>query len=170
MKRILYSSTNLPLYTLNGSKICRSKYGVGKSIGGNIYVHKDYAAQVVPPAILSTAEHILQQNEPDFEYNCIKYDPARRRISFQEVPDFDSAREPTVGDYIIVDVPTGQCKSGHSNYIFHHKWLWVDDNYTGFDVNESYEWSKKWLAKLPVPSDGNGLDRWKSQLKQYEID
>ena len=30
------------LKTLKGSRIGRSKYGVGKSIGGSIYVYKDY--------------------------------------------------------------------------------------------------------------------------------
>ena len=35
------TETGHPLKTLKGSRVGRSKYGVGKSIGGSIYVYKD---------------------------------------------------------------------------------------------------------------------------------
>lgn len=31
-------------------------------------------------------------------------------------------------------------------FIYHHKWLFVDDNYPGFDVEESKERSAAWMA------------------------
>ena len=157
-----------PLKTLKGSTIKRSKYGVGKEIGGEIYVHKDYVDRVVPRMIYNQALDILEDTYPEFEFNCIKYNPKTSVISFQEVPDFDSAREPKVGDYVIVK-PDGSVKPGHSNYIFHHKWLFVKNNYPGFDVEDSWEWSKKWLSVLQEPSDGNGIARWNAQLDKYNL-
>lgn len=171
MKLYIRSSQSVgsPLKTLKGSRIARSKYGVGKEIGGSIYVHKQYADEVVPEDILDEAESVLESDYPDFEYNCIKWNKNRNSISFQEVPDFDTAREPKVGDYVIVYLDTGATKPGHSEYIYHHKWTFVKNNYTGFDVEDSWNWSKQWLSVLQEPSDGNGIARWNSQLDRYGL-
>ena len=155
------------LKTLKGSVIKRSRYGVGKMIGGCLYLHKIYSG-IIPQDILKNAESTLKETYPDFEYQCLKYDTKKQSISFQEAPDFNSAREPVVGDYVTVAID-GKVKTGHSNYIWHHKWLWVKDDYTGFDIEKSYEWSAEWLAVLEEPADGNGIERWKTQLERYEL-
>ena len=153
------TQTGSTLKTLKGSSIKRStKFGVGKEIGGDIYLHKNYVYGVVPEDIYDNALDILEEIYPDFEFNCIRYSPKTNAVSFQEAPDFDTAREPIVGDYITV-FPDGKTKTGHSNYIWHHKWLWVKNDYTGFDVNESWEWSKQWLSTLQEVADGNGIGR-----------
>lgn len=160
--------TGSPLKTYKGSAIKRSKYGVGKEIGGDIYLHKMYADEVVPGDVLDNAEQLLSEYDPAFEYNCIRYSPKTGAISFQEAPDFDTAREPVVGDYITV-FPDGAIKTGHSNYIWHHKWNWVRNDYPGFDVDESWEWSRTWLNTLQETSDGNGIGRWNAQLDRYGL-
>lgn len=160
-----------PLKTLEGSVIKRSKYGVGKSIGGSIYLHRLYHSDVIPDEDYDEAVQILEgagYDENDF--NCIRWDPKVNSISFQEAPDFDTAREPVVGDYITVDYATGKIKKGHSDYIWHHRWLWVRNDYTGFDVQESWEWSKRWLSILTEPSDGNGIERWRAQLRKFGLE
>ena len=158
-----------PLKTLKGSRIARSKYGVGKEIGGSLYLHKQYADEIIPQDILEPAEQILSETYPDFDYNCIRWDYKTNKISFQEAPDFDTAREPVVGDYVTVDPNTGKVQTGHSDYIWHHKWLWVRNDYTGFDVEDSWKWSKEWLSVLTEPSDGNGIERWNNQLKKFGL-
>lgn len=181
MKRYIYSATTPQEYnnkqsevgstlkTYRGSPIKRSnKYGVGKEIGGDIYFHEMYADKIVPADILAQAESALTEAYPDFQYNCIRYSPKTGDISFQEVPDFDTAREPRVGDYVTVK-SDGTIKTGHSDYIFHHKWLWVDNNYPGFDVSESWSWSRQWLNTLQETSDGNGMSRWNAQLDKYDL-
>lgn len=156
------------LKTYKGSAIKRSKYGVGKEIGGDIYVHKDYAQEIVPTELLDYAETVLSETYPDFRYNCIRYSPKLQSVSFQEAPDFDTAREPVVGDYVTV-FSDGTTKTGHSDYIWHHKWLWVKNDYDGFDVGKSWNWSKQWVSTLQETSDGNGIARWKSQLDRYNL-
>lgn len=157
------------LKTYKGSAIKRSsKYGVGKEIGGDIYFHKMYADEIIPADILDNAESILIEEYPNFQYNCIRYSPKTGDISFQEAPDFDTAREPKVGDYITVK-PDGSVRTGHSEYIWHHKWCWVKNDYPGFDVSDSWEWSRQWLNTLQETSDGNGIGRWNAQLKRYGL-
>lgn len=161
------------LKTYRGSAIQRSKkYGVGKEIGGEIYFHKSYADEIVPSNILEDATDILQDKYPNFQYNCMKYDPKRTRIAFQECPDFDNAREPVVGDWVAVELDLDgsfNVTKGHSNYIFHHKWIWCRNDYSGFNVAKSWNWSKKWLSTLEETSDGNGIARWNAQLDKYGL-
>ena len=156
------------LKTLNGSIIKRSKFGVGKQMLNAIYVHKNYATDIIPITILQKAKLILKEQYPNFEYNCIKYND--NIITFQEAPNFDTEREPKVGNYITVNLNNNIIKIGYSNYIWHHKWEWVKNDYTGFNVEESWNWSKKWLSVLQEPADGNGIDRWNAQLIKYGLD
>lgn len=155
------------LKTNRGSIIRRFKDNVGKKVGTSLYVHKLYADEVIPKNILQKAEDILTRSNPDFAYNSIMFDPRRGIIRFDEAPDFDTASEPTVGNYITVFLNqnnTSPPRKGYSDSIWHHKWLWVKDDYTGFDINKSKEWSRQWLAKLNEPAKGSKL-HWKSQLK-----
>lgn len=159
------------LRTNRGSIIRRFKNNVGKKVGNALYVHKLYADEVIPKNILQRAEHILTRSNPNFAYNSIMFDPQRGIIRFDEAPDFDTASEPTVGNYITVFLNRGNTsppQKGHSDSIWHHKWLWVKDDYTGFDVNKSKEWSRQWLSKLNEPSKGSKL-HWQSQLKNVGL-
>ena len=165
---------DIPLLFLNKYFLCGSAHQnscrhVGQSISHrDIYLHKSYAPKVVPQELLQEATDVLSKSFPNFKYNCIRYSPKTNSISFQEAPDFDTAREPRVGDYITI-TPGSPAKKGHSDYIWHHKWLWVDNSYKGFDVAKSWNWSKQWLNTLKETSDGNGKARWDAQLKKYGL-
>ena len=65
-------------------------------------------------------------------------------------PNFDTEDEPTVGNYTNVNMDKDTLKTGNSNSIWHHKWVWVMDDYPGFDVQESIERSKRWLEQKDV--------------------
>ena len=62
-------SVGTTLKTYKGSPIKRSKYGVGKEIGGQIYFHKDYAERIVPVEILEACEEALDYYYSDLHYN-----------------------------------------------------------------------------------------------------
>lgn len=141
---------NRRLKTQKGSVIKRSKYGVGKDIGGRIYIHRDYIHRMPNVASIKEAKHVLVQAAPQFKWNALSTDMKTGNVTFMEAPDFDTADEPTVGRYITV-ATDGKAKPGVSKQIWHHKWLWVDDDYRGFDVNQSFERSRKWLALPDVP-------------------
>ena len=163
-----------PLKTLNGSKIWYSKFGVGKQVGSKIYVHKDYALNVVPTDVLLKAQDVIRKYEPGAVFNCICYDFKKPYIvRFDEAPRFDTDSEPYAGIMWTVNtscIDEGErCyKVGYSNYIWHHKWLWVSQDYQGFDVQQSYEWSKLWLSKLPEKASGRPY-LWTNQLRKYNL-
>ena len=155
--------------TLKGSVVKRSKYGVGKQMGSQVYLHKDYVSDVIPKKVWENALKVLSDADSDFEYNCVMYDTKTGNVRFDEAPDFDESREPIVGDTITVK-PDGTVKRGHSNYIWHHKWLWVKNDYQGFDINQSKAWSNKWLGTLTEIADGNGIERWNTQLDRFNLE
>jgi len=44
--------------------------------------------------------------------------------------------------------------------------LWVKDDYTGFDVKGSKEWSRKWT--FTIDGTAKGTDKsWQQQLKDF---
>ena len=163
-----------PLKTLKGSRIWYSKFGVGKMVGGKIYVHKDYALDIVPTDVLWNAQDILHKFEPGAVFNCICYDTKNPNVvRFDEAPRFDEDREPYPGIMWTVDVSRAdegeRCyKVGYSDAIWHHKWMWVKEDYKRFDVQANYMWSKYWLALLPEIASGYS-HIWIQQLEKYEI-
>jgi len=155
------------LRTKRGSKVARYKGGVGKFIGGMVYLHRNYAQEVIPSDVWETALKVLDSEYPGFAYNAVVYDLKKRMVRFVQAPDFDQAREPHVGQYVSV-FSDGSTRQGHSNSIWHHKWLWVRPDYKGFDVKKSMEWSEFWLSRLE--GTAKGTDRtWTKQLTDQGI-
>ena len=150
------------LRTLKGSKISRHLSCGGKYIGGKIYFEKSYANRILPLALLDKFR--TESKCCPFEFKLVRYDLKSNQFAFIECPDFDVAREPVVGKVFIMSKPV---KSYHQ--IYHHKWLFVDNSYRGFDVNESWEWSKTWLCKLTQPADGTNAAKWLKQLKKFHL-
>jgi hypothetical protein len=158
-------NTKTPLYTKNGSVIKRYQDKVGKFIGGDLYIHKKYMKEVVPNDLLKNALKFLPKGT---KFNTIVYNMKDQSIRFDEALNFDTDREPCAGNFIKVS-PDGTTRNGSTQYIWHHKWLWVKDGYVGFDVQESYDWSKLWLSKLPVSPSGS-MNVWKAQLADVGLD
>lgn len=125
------------------------RFGVGKDIGGAVYVHRSYM-EILPRIVSDCAE--IVGNTSDF--SVVKYAEKGRTVSFIECPDFDSAPEPLVGDLVTVtfDRKVSNRKRLRDPYIYHHKWLFVRDDYPGFDVEESKRRSLSWL-------DIDGIDK-----------
>ncbi|NLS94828.1 MAG: hypothetical protein GXX96_21960 [Planctomycetaceae bacterium] len=119
------------------------RYGIGKDIAGAVYLHRRYEGLLGEP--LEAAKRHLPA---DFEYTVVKYVEGEGKVSFLQSPDFDSATEPTVGDSILVhaDGRITRRRAGADPEIYHHKWLFVADDYDGFDVEASKRRSAAWLS------------------------
>jgi len=131
--------------TEKGSPIKRSpKYGVGKQVGNTIYLHKSVEDRL-PSVILRDA---LRNLPGDFNYDIVKYDENNGNLTFISSPDWDTAEEPIVGDAILIrgDGSSRWMPQRPSPQIYHHKWLFVTEDYNGFNVGESMERSKEWLS------------------------
>jgi hypothetical protein len=156
--------TEIPIIkTKKGSVIKRYQDNVGKRVGSKIYVHKNYASEIVPKDILDAA---IAKLPSDFAYNTITYDTKTQSVRFDEAPDFDTATEPRVGKIFTVN-KDGTTKQSSSNSIWHHKWTWVKDDYTGFDVNASRNWSATYSPQLDRPKGTQAS--WDKQLEEANI-
>jgi hypothetical protein len=115
----------------------------GKTVGYKTYVHRDYAHLIVDVEKIRKAEKIAGITE----YTTIRYDRLTESIAFQYSPDFDTADEPTLAWTVTVksDGTVSRSEGSVNNpQIWHHKWMWVGDDYTGFDVEASKERSRLW--------------------------
>lgn len=159
-----------PLETFKGSKIKYSKYGIGKQIGDKIYVANGAHRGIIPKKVWVKAVRILvEKNLSPNLFNTLCYDFKKPYIvRFDVCEGFCTEREPVVGQMVFVNTETGEIWNKYNSQIFHHKWLWVPIDYEGFNVKESYEWSKHWLSKLPEKASGYP-HKWEEQLKKYNI-
>lgn len=122
---------------------------VGKSIGGNLYVHKNYV-DVFPQEKYLTALNYLEKNVFNFDYTIVKYSKENESFSFIKSPDFDQSDEPIAGDSILVSKTRSLkfTKQKTDPQIYHHKWLFVKDDYLCFDVKKSIQRTVAWKEKM----------------------
>jgi hypothetical protein len=127
------------------------KYGlkrnnpVGKRMGSYIYVHSAYKHLIVPSNILTGAENKALAEG----YTCIRYNYKTEEVAFQWCSEFDTVAEPAVDRTVVVR--GGKVKTTTSNtdnpLVWHHKWMWVLDDYSGFNVAASKDRSLSWIGK-----------------------
>lgn len=150
-----------------GGSIAGTKYDVGKVIGGKVYMHIDYIETLPSPEQARVALDASGLRAA----RCLSYDPQTETYMFSESPDFDKANEPIPGKAVKVEMDGDDVDKVFPaktiNQIWHHKWMWVDDNYNGFDVKASYEWSKTWAAKISNPSGSKPV--WLKQLRDVGL-
>ena len=120
----------------------RYKGDVGKMIGGDLYVHYS-ANDILPQSELVAAENKLPEG---FEYEVIKYNAKEGSFSFIASPDWNTSHEPIVGDAYKVkkNGEVSVTKQKENPQIYHHKWNFVRDDYSGFDVEQSIQRSIDW--------------------------
>ena len=96
-------------------------------------------------------------------------------VSFIESEDWNTSREPVVGDSYKVSLDGSIKITNKKNnpQIYHHKWMFVEDNYSGFNVQESKAWSDRWTAVLPstreIKSRIGYKNYWENILTEYNL-
>lgn len=140
---------------------------IGKRIGNCLYIHCNYE-NLIENQILEKAKEYLK----DHSYTCLKYNKKNGNITFQWSPDFDISDEPIVGKSILVkqngDITVTNQKKDPQ--IWHDKWMWVGDDYNGFDIEKSKKRSKLWrLYVLPEEKCKIGTKSfWDKVKKRWE--
>ena len=162
------TETGVPLQTLKGSVIQRSKFGMGKMMARKLYFHKSYADKLLKD-MDAYCLFTLADSKVEFEYNIVKWDSFNLEISLEEVSDFNTAREPRVGKVFVLNRDRSVVRPRSYSSIIHHKWTMVDNTYTDFDVRESWEWSRTWLNLLQATANGTSLQAWEEQLKTINL-
>ncbi len=123
------------------------RYGVGKEIGYAVYVHRQYE-----DLLGATVEWAKRHLPEHYDYTVVKLNQRNDSVSFIHCPNFDTEHEPAIAAIIVVSADgTAQRRTTPSDpYIYHHKWLFVADDYDGFDVAESIARSQRWIALSSV--------------------
>jgi len=123
-----------------------------------VYVHRVYE-HLLPEAVIQSAKARLPTT---FTYDVVKYRAATKAVSFIRCPEFDTSPEPSVGESVIVkrDGTIRTRRPPPDPEIYHHKWLFVADDYCGFDVEQSKRRSHA-INQL------HGIDRYRIGRKSY---
>lgn len=163
---LLYKQLKKDVYMWPDGKIA------GKRVNG-IYMHRSVANKYLSNDISQFINRLP---------SWFKFDIVVKNIdgsySFVSVPDWNSAPEPQRMPYpefqnniTSIKVPSNndQLKSSKDTQIYHHKWQFVLDNYTGFNRNESILRSLLWTtAALPTFRSKIGRkDYWDSTVSQH---
>lgn len=119
------------------------RFGVGKEIGYAVYVHREYEERLG-----ATVEWAKRHLPESYEYTVVKLNQRNDSVSFILCPDFDLEHEPAIAEILVVsaDGVTQRRTTPTDPYIYHHKWLFVDDDYRGFNVDESKARSLHWIS------------------------
>lgn len=163
----LQTEVGSDLKTYSGLTVGRSKLGVGKVRGRKILFHKDYWRVVLSDDMQRLFE--LYSPKVPFTFSCVQYTRNYQELEFIEYSDFDTAREPVRGRSYIARPAFQRFDPYPSSEILHHKWVLVDNLYSGFNVKESWEWSKQWLSVLTVNAAWRTHKVWEKQLQLFNL-
>lgn len=130
---------------------------IGKKIGKKVYVHVSCADKLPADMVrtIDLALYAMIKNGttlPDDENLVVKIDQSTGVVSLIETIGWTMLHEPFVSKSHTV-FPNGKVTTRIFNAcasnsmfqpVYHHKWMFVCDDYTGFDVVESKRRSNWW--------------------------
>ena len=130
-----------------------STLGVGKKIGDTIWLYKSYISLI----------DSFNKNKPFYAYNInsfdvIKFNSKNNNVSLIKCSDFINEDEPTIlkiinfeyinESYKLININC--CNNKTNKQVYHHKWMFVKDDFTLFNVNESKKRSLTWKKILGI--------------------
>ena len=138
----LYDTSEL-IETVTGDILVRYFKGVGELKNKWVSVQRNYASDIIPFNEFLEAQKALNEEYPLFDAECISYHERTKEIRFENCPDFDKDDEPIIKSCIIYSPKTKKLKYQGYGRKIRHKWLYVKDDYVGFNVKKSYDRSKQ---------------------------
>lgn len=145
--------------------LVRHSCGVGKKIGSNVYFHKDYM-HLFPQ--VSVAVQKFKKKFPNIAYHIIRLNERTEEICFIVCPGFDTEDEPVVNQVLNLSKDVlGHYGKNSNQPVYHHKWMFVADDYAGFDVGASKQRSIAWksiIGKDASVSSRIGYKRYWDEL------
>lgn len=137
----LYNTTEL-IQCKDGNILVRYFKGVGKLDRHWVTVQKNYCADIIPFKEFFEAEEAVQKKYPLFQYECVSYNLRTKEIRFEACPYFDRDEEPVINSCVLYNSKQKRIKIYDYGETIKHKWMLVKDDYTGFNVQASYNRSK----------------------------
>ena len=151
-----------------GCPMPSKKTGVGKSIGGCLYVHQS-AWDVIPEEVLRPA---LKALPDDANPVVAKWDEKNKTISLIESHGFCEEPEPSIQRAFKVSLSLAVSVTPEKKdpQIYHHKWNFVREDFKGFSYWRSMLRSISW-AEIPCDKSRIGVRSfWEKELVQLGVD
>ena len=152
-----------------------------KIIGKTYYVHKSNIKELED--LLLKKNKMVEKsclelninsflNDCDLNYEIIKFDSIGKRVSFIESNNWNNANEPDVGKSYVysngkllkIIEPKGQ--------IYHNKWMFVSNDYKGFDIEEAKKRTEEWNSIKDIKQHKSRIgykNYWANLLKKNNI-
>ena len=137
-----------------------------KEVGYSIYAHVTQVTALMEKIgigsddVIHIRKCILETNRLNIKWNIIKFDRRTKNVSFIDCPTFDILNEPIIEN------------SYCFHKVYHHKWMFVSDEYTGFNVKKAKKRSEL-IESIPniksLKSKIGNKDYWYALLKEYGI-
>ena len=151
-----------------------SPYGVGKSLGKHVWLHKSALVDLDvknKDLILTVMTH---------GYCVVRLDNDSDSFQLSLCPGFNDEREPKIHGHKTYTVIGGEVSLLKSTIyqtknllIYHHKHLFVTSTYSDFDRQEAIDWSFTWKSALPssrnISSRIGRINGWVAVLKSYML-
>ena len=147
-----------------------------KKVGFSLYVHisalDELMKEMKNEDIVRLDNCIKELNNEHFSFVIIKYDKKTQNISFIESNDWDIKHEPSVGNAWCYKKDGSRKFIKSSNKIYHCKYMFVKEDYCGFDMEVSKERVKLWSSIPNIKEHKSKIgnkDYWENLLDKYKI-
>lgn len=137
----LYSTTE-PIHLSSNETLRRYDNIIGMLEDSWVRVQKNYASDIIPFQEFVKAQSELSTHFPVFQYECVSYNIDSKEIRFENCPYFDEYPEPEIKSFVNYNPSPNSTRYEECSDKIEYKWMLVKDDYTGFDVEESYMRSK----------------------------
>ena len=103
-----------------------------KKVVNSLYVHKSNIDELGKEfvEVVRNREKMIE----NFEYDIIKFDKDTLNVTFIECKEFDNVHEPLVGRQYLTKKNGEKKIMPSKGQIYHKKYLFVDKDYQGFDI------------------------------------
>ena len=142
-----------------------------KVVCGSYYVHKSNLNELFNKVQDKELEALIQNT--DVEYDVVKYD--KGNVTLIKASDWDTANEPLI-DYTVLFKAGSLSEPGvkriNGRQIYHNKWMFVNPDYTGFNVEEARKRTEIWNSIPDIKFHKSRIGNktyWVELLNQYNI-
>ena len=145
-----------------------------KKIVNCLYVHKSNIDELGKEfvEIVRSRKNLVK----DFEYDIIKFDKDTLNVTFIECKEFDKIHEPLIGRQYLTKKNGEKKIMPSKGQIYHKKYLFVDKDYTGFNIEAEKnraEFYDNMLKKHPdkkIKSKIGYKSKWLEVLKWLNME
>ncbi len=130
----------------------------GKVVNGRRYFHR--STLDLQPAKVQVAVHRAVAAAPAWQWEIARVTSNLEQVALIQSPNWNTAPEPDMGPFVLVRMSNLSVSKVYDmpGSIYHHKWMFVADDYVGFDVAESKARSAVWESLNP-PVDRSRIGR-----------